>query len=327
MTKKITVEELKNVSMFKDSSSKVLEQLCKIISRQDYLDGNEIFAEGSFGDSLYIVISGEILIRKKFETQDDTFKELAYIGPGEFFGELSLIDKLKRSAQAVSRGNTSVYCINRDDFQKLLLSSPEVAVEQLLTFLRTISQRLRLSNSHLITIYEIGLLISREKSTDGISNHILRHVRIIVGDEVAGFVALWNQYNDEFDIKSTSGEMPEEVVSLKWMKEKGFKDNIACMREGMIIGDIDASHLLTADQKKNLKVFKSMLLSPLFDQEDNITGSIVLFGKIKNRFDLNHRLMISAISSLTSLALMSARYREEEESLERLNISKRSGNW
>jgi signal transduction histidine kinase len=105
-----------------------------------------VFNEGDAGDSLYLVGSGSVRISKKGRAGEQ--ETLAMIEPGNFFGEMALLDGQPRSAMAIATESTLLAGVDDEAFQHLL----ELAPSRLhLNFLRLVSQRLRDVNSHFIS--------------------------------------------------------------------------------------------------------------------------------------------------------------------------------
>ena len=98
--------------------------------------GDALLEEGTLGDALYLVVSGELEITHKEDGRDVV---LASRGPGEFVGELSLLQGAPRSATARARTRTEILAIRRPAFQSLLACSPSAT----LTILGTVTARLR----------------------------------------------------------------------------------------------------------------------------------------------------------------------------------------
>lgn len=83
-----------------------------------------IMREGETGDSMYIVLSGQVsvMIEKKL---------VEYVGAGGVFGEMALVDASPRSASAIAQTDVRLLPINRDDFMTLVNSNPWFAVSML----------------------------------------------------------------------------------------------------------------------------------------------------------------------------------------------------
>ena len=96
-----------------------------------------IFARGDPGSILYFILSGHVKISVSSEEGHDI--TLALLGPGAFFGEMSLLDDLPRSATATTVTETEVLLLPRPQFLAVLQRYPAVTRE----VLRVLSQRLR----------------------------------------------------------------------------------------------------------------------------------------------------------------------------------------
>jgi CRP-like cAMP-binding protein len=89
---------LRSIELFSDLDDDVLEQLLDQSRTLDLVRGDIIFAEGSEADALYVVESGRIAIgNKSFDGRESM---VALMTRGDLFGEMSLFDKLGRSAEA-----------------------------------------------------------------------------------------------------------------------------------------------------------------------------------------------------------------------------------
>jgi len=105
-----------------------------------------VFDEGDRGDCLYLVVEGGVRISKTGRAGKQ--ETLSYIQPGNFFGEMALIDGLPRSANAIAAEPTILGCISAQSFAHMLESAPSGV---LMNFLRSIVERLRGIDSHFIT--------------------------------------------------------------------------------------------------------------------------------------------------------------------------------
>lgn len=112
------------------------------MKKNKFSKGKLIFSEGAVGDDAYRILSGSVEI----STQQDGQKlVLATLGAGEIFGEMAMIDNRPRSASARVIDPIEVEVIQREDFSSML----EGGSEQMLPLLRTIFDRLRITNDRL----------------------------------------------------------------------------------------------------------------------------------------------------------------------------------
>ncbi|CUS97060.1 CRP/FNR family transcriptional regulator, anaerobic regulatory protein [Candidatus Kryptobacter tengchongensis] len=128
---------LRNVSIFEELPERDLEKIAKLGTRKVFSKGNVILMEDEIGSALFIIINGKVKVSRLDETGREVI--LSILGPGEVFGEMSLLDGLKRSATVSALTDTEVLIIYRDDFLNLLNKHPQIAI----SLLRELTQRLR----------------------------------------------------------------------------------------------------------------------------------------------------------------------------------------
>jgi CRP/FNR family cyclic AMP-dependent transcriptional regulator len=124
MATTVSTTVLKSVPLFASFPDEQLRTLVGVVTRRSAPRGSVIMAAGDQIDSLYIVISG----RLKVMMGDAEGKEviLSLIGPGEFFGEMGLIDDSPRSASVVTIEPCELLSITKRDFKKCLAENFEM---------------------------------------------------------------------------------------------------------------------------------------------------------------------------------------------------------
>ncbi|MGD9602728.1 MAG: protein kinase [Gammaproteobacteria bacterium] len=106
---------------------------------QDYTDGSEIILEGELDDSFYIIVHGEVSVRK-------ASKDLRTLTAGDCFGEMGYLAKTKRTATIVARGDTSLLKLNSTVINQVSLNCQ---VRFLKVFLRTLIHRLSVTTERM----------------------------------------------------------------------------------------------------------------------------------------------------------------------------------
>ncbi len=128
---------LARVGLFEELPQSEIEQLARLVHRRAYHKRSTIFRQGDPGSSLYIIESGEVRISVTSENGKELV--IALLGPGDFFGDLALLDGEPHSADAVARQVCSLLLLHRTDFQRYLAPRPEIAHH----LLGVLSRRLR----------------------------------------------------------------------------------------------------------------------------------------------------------------------------------------
>jgi len=86
--------------------------------RQKYKKGNIVLLEQENGAALFVIVSGKVKVVRMDEDGREVI--LSMFGPGEFFGEMSLLDGQARSASVVATVKSELFMIHRRDFLELL---------------------------------------------------------------------------------------------------------------------------------------------------------------------------------------------------------------
>jgi len=115
----------------------------------DYRKNEVIFQEGARGREMFVIYSGEVRISKK--EPDGSEITLSTLKPGEFFGEMTLIDQSPRSATATAlTDDTRLIVLDRARFMYLLRYEPEFA----LIVMETLCERIREKNEQYAHLLE-----------------------------------------------------------------------------------------------------------------------------------------------------------------------------
>ncbi len=170
-------ESLSRVPLFKRLTNIELEQLAREVDQVEFSPDETIFNENDPGDALYVVDSGAVRIW----VLDEDVKPvtLAELRDGEFFGELAVLDRGARSTNATAIDDTKLHRLSSDDFQKFLVSHPDVAIDVICE----ISARMRQTN----------LLVSK-RATRNINVEMEERATIgqRIADKVASFGGSWS---------------------------------------------------------------------------------------------------------------------------------------
>ncbi|MGZ6125474.1 MAG: cyclic nucleotide-binding domain-containing protein, partial [Myxococcales bacterium] len=90
----------------------------------DYGPGQAIVRQGESGETLYLVARGEVSVRVQIEGGE---REVARLGRGALFGEMSVLTGEPRTATVVALGDASLLSVDRDAFDRILSAEPDLA--------------------------------------------------------------------------------------------------------------------------------------------------------------------------------------------------------
>jgi CRP/FNR family transcriptional regulator, cyclic AMP receptor protein len=145
-------DALKNVGLFNDATDEELTHLSNCMSEQDVRKDAVVVSRDEAGNAMYVILKG----RMKVVIQGDNGREviLTILKSGEFFGEMSLLDDLPRSASVVAAEDSKLLVLHRAQFAEHMATSPSMA----LNVMSELSKRLRradeiISNLALLDVY------------------------------------------------------------------------------------------------------------------------------------------------------------------------------
>ena len=128
---------LETSKLFGQLPAHELKPLQAVTQQRRFAPGQEIFKEGDPGDGVYVVQSGQVQISAVIGTGERIV--FSHVQPGDFFGEMAVLDNQPRSACATAATEALVYFVPRPDLVALLTCSPGLCM----TLLQEISRRLR----------------------------------------------------------------------------------------------------------------------------------------------------------------------------------------
>lgn len=133
-------QRLKESALFAALTPLELKIVDGLMHERCYLAEEIIFDEGEEGQALYLVMSGRVLISRSLDTSVEVVAELS---PGEFFGDLALLDNSPRNAQARAFDNCELAVFFRADFMGLMETDAVIGYKIALALARHVGSRLR----------------------------------------------------------------------------------------------------------------------------------------------------------------------------------------
>jgi CRP/FNR family cyclic AMP-dependent transcriptional regulator len=138
------LEFLKKVNLFESLSTVELEKIEKISRMEAFAKDAVIFKEGEPGDRCFVITNGDVRISKFIPNIGE--EALAVLKPGDYFGEMALIDNFPRSAHAIANSDVATLAISKTDLDRILIMDRELGYKLLWAFTKTLSKRLRETN-------------------------------------------------------------------------------------------------------------------------------------------------------------------------------------
>jgi CRP-like cAMP-binding protein len=138
------IKPLREHVLFKDFSDNEIALLSKYVEEKTIAAPTPLFLEHMKGQSMYIIVAGAVQLAKM--VSEGETRTLTTMGPGEFFGEMALIDDGPRQVSAFVAKDAHILSLKRSDFERLMEEAPKVAVKVVMGMYRSLSDRIRQSS-------------------------------------------------------------------------------------------------------------------------------------------------------------------------------------
>ncbi|MCL4504303.1 MAG: cyclic nucleotide-binding domain-containing protein [Deltaproteobacteria bacterium] len=148
----------RKIFLFQDLEDREIEQVLSRTYPREFPAGSVIIQEGDPGDSMYIMVTGEVEITKQLTLvlDEDTPKERVMIRlkaeDGVYFGEMSLLENDPRSATVTASTDCGLLELSQQDFQGLIQQNPAMGTKLLLRLAQLLSRHLRKTNQDVVKL-------------------------------------------------------------------------------------------------------------------------------------------------------------------------------
>jgi len=116
------VRALLEIPLFSGLSKKELDSLARLTTEISVNDGQTLVKQGQLGKEAMIIMSGTAVVRRNGRKIDE-------MGPGDFFGEMSLIDDMPRNADVIASSDMTLLLMDSKEFSTIFDQYPKVAVK------------------------------------------------------------------------------------------------------------------------------------------------------------------------------------------------------
>ena len=313
----ITVDLIKSLPLFSRLSKEDITASLNIFKLVEPNEPNYvIFEEDAPGDSLFMIIKGQVEIRKNIDVEAGTTKILAVLPTGSFFGEMALLTGETRSASAVMRGSNGLLIkIDRNDFISFMSSTPKVASSLLGCLVSSLSDRLRDTSTDVVTLFETGRIIGKNTDCNEIVSQVLDRM-MKVTKATAGFVMMWNEVVEHFECNVGLPELPPVTVLKSDSVLAKYWQNL----DIPVTPDTTDYFVDTSELGFNLP---SVMYTPLIVNSQNsihdnnrvksVAGIAVLVSPVPKAFTLQHINLSKSVADQVSQAIVNTKLLMEKE--------------
>ncbi len=182
----------------------------------DWLDrtrldrGEAAVEEGSEGASLFRVVSGRVAVRKADEQRTIT---LATLGPGEYFGEMSLFGEEVRSASVVALSDVELEELPAARFHELLEQDPAQALALVKPLVQVLSRRLRRTSAALLALFRLGEACAGATAWEEMAEAVVGALRIAVPAADLARLLRYNPFAEEDEPLAEAGALDRPAGS------------------------------------------------------------------------------------------------------------------
>jgi CRP/FNR family transcriptional regulator, cyclic AMP receptor protein len=153
---------LRSVPVFHDLKGPSLDILFDFLEEQTWAPGERIFNEGELGRTMYVIRDGEVEVARKSTRGNQV--PIVRLGPGETFGEMTLVELQPRSATCLVKKRTTTYALTNLDLWNLYKSDNYAYIIILQNICRMLSRRLRKADSRIVEFLDVlSVAPAREK--------------------------------------------------------------------------------------------------------------------------------------------------------------------
>ena len=140
---------LRSLEIFKELNGSELGRMVHVLHARTYRPGEVVFVEGDIGRALFILESGKVELTRTGPGGEAL--SIYTVKPGEWFGEMALLESLPRSATATATETSRLHLLYRTKLDALLQSEPRIGVAIMGHLARLLSTRLRRATGELAT--------------------------------------------------------------------------------------------------------------------------------------------------------------------------------
>ncbi len=119
------------------ASPQTIEWLLNMATEHDYPSQRAVLMEDAWGNAVYFIVSGWVKVRR---TKGEDSVAIAILGPGDFFGEMAVLDESPRSTDVISLSEVKLLSVSRERFIQILFKDPQLHHRMLQLMVRRVRQ-------------------------------------------------------------------------------------------------------------------------------------------------------------------------------------------
>lgn len=298
--------------IFSGIKDEALRSLASLLKEEKVVKGEYIIHEGDYSNTLYILRSGEVEVRKVINRESDKYKTLAILEEGDIFGEMAVFGGEFRSADVIAREDSILWRMDYSDFFNVIEADAVSGVKLLHVIITILIARIKSLNMELATLYEIGRVVPEIDDLQRLIGVVFEQVMKDIEPAKMGFIAIWNKFNDEFDIYHSLNTGKMHSIEKSDPLSIWLLDN----RAPLLVKDT-AKNSAFVPKSWDYSV-RSFIASP-FIHDNEVLGFIFLGNPHrKNAFSYSHLILLSAVCNQLAARLKDIERKTEDAYKKRL---------
>lgn len=315
------IDRLRLNILLEDLTDSEFANILPRLREQHYIAGEIIREDESESEGIHLILEGRVKLTRRTKFGDEL--RLALLHPGDFFGELPLIDGRPNPGRVTAIDDCTTYVLGKRDFDKLLEESHPFALRLLLvTSIRFRShnnhfiQELEQTTKHLVTdVRRLERIIDASKLINSTLDlgellKVILDIAVKIVDADSGTVYLVDEKKGELWSKVLEASEP---ITIRLPLGKGIAGYVAVTGDTLNIPDayLDARFNPEVDKRTGYHT-RTILCMPMRNKDGAIVGVFQLLNKRSGGFNREDENAITALSVHAALAIEKARLYEEE---------------
>ncbi len=269
------IANLKEIPLFRNLSESMLTEFAGYFKQTAYGAGDVIFKEKSTGDTLYILVNGEVVIEKALDEEGREFKTLAILSAGDFFGEMAVIEGQVRFAQARASADAALFEVGRTQFFSFIKEHPETGISIFSEIMRTVFRRLQHTSSELTMLFDLSrLLLAQHKSPAEFLAAVMTEMRIYLEGVWNVRAYVYNVFNEEYEEVYAREMFKAEPPQLPTRPQNGWDGDNRYVLECSVGGRRLACAVF--ERQSRLSPVEKNNLATIFNTISSIAGSAMI---------------------------------------------------
>ncbi len=310
----MNLDELKRMAVLQAMDDEALSRLATALEPQEYTEAQTVFAEGDPGDSMYFILKGCIRIEKRAQTAGAAHKILTVLEPGDYFGEMALLDQKPRSAAAVAAGPATVLRLSKLAFDQMQAKGGMAGMSVLFAMIRTSSERIRRLSTQVVVYDEVGKAIGESRDLQSLLDAILQQLLPATHADW-GLVLLRSQFSEQLELRGEVNLALTPPQREAICRGEGFLGPALLQPADKLVACFNNEVLFKSCARLGFEA-ASLLISPI-TVEGRLLGLIVQGGNAEDQFDQNALNLTRGVCRQAGQAILNARHREEEQARSR----------